>query len=97
MNTNFHAFVFISTFVCYIILRSYKKHIESTHNLFMYVLFVPIILYGGYYFTQQQTTQSIPPQPSPITLPISPNTTIDSELLTAPYPLSSSNTLSDTL
>lgn len=47
---NFHIFVLISTFVFYIILRLYKsdvqkrKDVRKTSN-FIYVLFVPLLLY----------------------------------------------------
>jgi hypothetical protein len=86
MDTNFHAFVFISTIVVYIILRSYKKsetEDKKTSNL-IYVLLVPVILYGGhYYFNKNPNT--IPNKDSISQIKES----ISDDLLTAPYPVSS--------
>lgn len=83
MNTNFHALVFISTIIVYIILRSYKKaepDSKKTSNL-IYVLLVPIILYGGhYYFTKQSNN---------IVIDEIPQNNISEDILTTPYPVSS--------
>lgn len=90
MNTNFHAFVFISTIVVYIILRSYKKsepEEKKTSNL-IYVLLVPVILYSGHYYFNKTSSQG--------TIIETPNTqsSVSEELLTTPYPISSSDSLS---
>ena len=88
MDTNFHAFVFISTIVVYIILRSYKKsesEDKKTSNL-IYVLIVPVILYGGhYYFNKNTNTIPTPTKDSISQIKES----IPDDLLTAPYPVSS--------
>jgi hypothetical protein len=82
MDTNFHAFVFISTIVVYIILRSYKKsetEDKKTSNL-IYVLLVPVILYGGHYYFNNKNTIPIISQIKE---------SMSDELLTTPYPVSS--------
>lgn len=84
MDTNFHAFVFIATFVVYVILKSYKKtepENKKTSNL-IYVLFVPLILYGGHYYYNRNT-------PIPNTITNSHNSSVSEDLLTTPYPVSS--------
>jgi hypothetical protein len=89
MNTNFHAFVFISTIVVYIVLRSYKKsepESKKTSNL-IYVLLVPIILYGGHYYYSNYYTPKIQTN---IETP-SIKESVSEDLLTTPYPVSSSS------
>lgn len=88
MDTNFHAFVFITTIVFYVVLRSYKKsepENKKTSNL-IYVLSVPIVLYGGHYFLYKNKNTLTPTQ-------IQNNQNIESslsdDLLTTPYPISS--------
>ncbi len=47
---NFHSFVAISTVCFYIVLRMYKSDIEKQNqNNFIYVLFVPSVLYLAYF------------------------------------------------
>ena len=88
MDTNFHAFVFISTIVVYIILRSYKKseaEYKKTSNL-IYVLLVPVILYGGhYYFNKPANIIVIQNKDSISQIKES----LSDDLLSAPYPVSS--------
>lgn len=91
MNTHFHAFVFGITLIVYIILRSYKKSNTDNHNTsnFIYVLLTPIILYGGhYYFYNTSYNQTNIIEPS-IT-----QSSVSENLLTTPYPVSSSDSLS---
>jgi hypothetical protein len=88
MDTNFHAFVFITTIVFYVVLRSYKKsepETKKTSNL-IYVLSVPIILYGGHYFLYKDKNTSTPTQIQHLqdTEP-----SLSGDLLTTPYPISS--------
>ncbi len=49
---NFNIFVLISTIIYYIVLRIYKSNIirESSNSNFIFVLYVPIVLYICYYF-----------------------------------------------
>jgi hypothetical protein len=88
MDTNFHAFVFISTIVVYIILRSYKKsNVEDkkASNL-IYILLVPVILYSGQYYFNKNTniTQNLNKYSiSQI------KESLSDDLLSAPYPVSS--------
>lgn len=91
MDTNFHAFVFITTIVFYIILRSYKKkepEHKKTSNL-IYVLAIPIILYGGHYFFYKDKDKSVTLNNSQLT-EISSHTSED--LLSIPYPVTSDST-----
>lgn len=88
MDANFHAFVFISTIVFYVILRSYKKkepEHKKTSNL-IYVLLVPVILYGGNYFLYKKDN-------IPLSLnnnvPSSTSSSHSEDLLSIPYPISS--------
>lgn len=85
MDTNFHAFVFITTIVFYIVLRSYKKkepEHKKTSNL-IYVLAVPIILYGGHYYLYKDKPIAIKSDLTEITSHTS------EDLLSIPYPISS--------
>jgi hypothetical protein len=93
MHTNFHAFVFISTIVVYIILRSYKKlepKNKGSSNL-IYVLLIPVILYGGqYYFNKSNTTNNNDILNNDILNDnILNNERVSSDILTTPYPVSS--------
>lgn len=86
MDTNFHAFVFITTIVFYIILRSYKKkepEHKKTSNL-IYVLAIPVMLYGGHYFFYKD--KQVITNDSQLT-EISSHTSED--LLSIPYPVTS--------
>jgi multisubunit Na+/H+ antiporter MnhB subunit len=87
MNINFHAFVFTSTIIVYIILKSYKKskpEYKKTSNL-IYVLLVPVVLYSGnYYFNKNINQQNIL-----IETQSSINDAMSENLLTKPYPISS--------
>ena len=70
---NFHTFTLGATVVFYVMLRMYKRSVESgdqKSNL-MYVLYVPSVLYAGYFlfgwgntsntFVLQQATPGAPP------------------------------------
>lgn len=51
MNNSYHIFVIITTIIIYIFLNSKKERdSESESSAFMYIFYVPIVLYGGYYF-----------------------------------------------
>jgi hypothetical protein len=47
---NIHLFVIVSTILFWLLLKNYKSHIQSSQNKsnFIYVLFVPILLYTLY-------------------------------------------------
>jgi|688.fasta_scaffold260193_2 hypothetical protein len=90
MDTNFHAFVFISTIVVYIILRSYKKseaEDKKTSNL-IYVLLVPVILYGGHYYYYFNKNTSISQDLNKDSISQIKESPLD-DLLSVPYPVSS--------
>lgn len=85
---NFHVFVLISTILYYIILRSYKGSIISneretkstkTKSNFIYILFLPILLYIFYYFF-------IYKKESIVTSDTDNSTVISHNLMSAPYP-----------
>lgn len=59
MDNNYHIFVVITTIILYIFLSSKKKDANetSTNTNIMYLLYIPAILYGGYYFFNSTPTK----------------------------------------
>lgn len=57
MNNNYHIFVVITTIIVYIFLNSKKKDEDKTNTNIMYILYIPAILYGGYYFFYSSPTK----------------------------------------
>ncbi len=86
INKNFHAFVIITTIVFYVILRSYKKpnnENKKPSNL-IYVLLIPITLYGGNYLYNLSSNTTITSTPIQ---------NLSDDLLSVPYPVSSNSSI----
>lgn len=103
---NFHLFVVIVTIIFYIVLRFYKYNVQQENRFdksksnFIYVLFVPAILYltQFMYINKQQISQNsitndVINSPSPVINSIANVGDISSDsLLSAPFPESSIST-----
>jgi hypothetical protein len=82
IHPNFHVYVIISTLCFIVLLRTYKSHIEKHKGTkkkssnFVFVLFIPIVLYTSFYFFSTNTSGSVQPQLN------------STGTVTAPYPLS---------
>jgi len=58
MDNNYHIFVVITTIIVYIFLSSKKKESnDETSTNIMYLLYIPVILYGGYYIFYSNPTK----------------------------------------
>ncbi len=88
MDGNFHAFVFITTIVVYIILRKSKMNdmTQKKSSNLIYVLSVPAILYGGYYFYNKQNKSQLE---STSISDIINDVLSNEELLSTPFPITS--------
>lgn len=66
MYINFHLFVGLSTILYYFILKLYKKSIQTQQSQitsksnFVYIFFIPILLYTSYYLYYTTDTPIIP-------------------------------------
>ena len=85
MNINFHFFVSISTLVFIFFLKHYKSSLikkydqDKKHHSFIYVLFLPIILYLAYYlFIIKDTTK--------LNTAINLLENLSEDIITSPYP-----------
>lgn len=89
---NFHVFVLVSTIIYYMLLRKYKSNITSnstvskTNSNFIYVLYVPVLLYTSYYFFIYQKDTSIMN-----TMARGNSSIISDNLMSSPYPESISS------
>lgn len=104
MDNNYHIFVVISTIIVYVFLSSRKNENKyETNTSIMYILYVPIVLYGGYYFFNSPSTKLESVESSLDSVPSVKNISISKlqvdnpvyysdNLLSDPYP-SSSNSL----
>jgi hypothetical protein len=118
---NFHIFVAIATFAFYILLKFYKHSIlknnsntnkNNTKNKsnFIYILFIPVVIYiTRYFFCQYNNNQynyyTTPASQAPQTPYMSqmqanvsqmqaPMQVVSDKLLNSPYPVSSSSSYS---
>jgi len=103
MDNNYHIFVVITTIIFYIFLSSKKKDTNETNTdtNIMYLLYVPAILYGGYYFFYtpkpenlgSSVSSDVVPSVKEISIaPISEQMYIPSDdLLSDPYPSSTNS------
>ena len=104
MDNNYHIFVIITTIIIYIFLTSRKRDKNKDNSDFMYLFYVPIILYCGFYFFYSPKSKYIKSdiKSSDISgtnvshvLHISqPNNFYSEELLSDPYPTSSNSNFS---
>ena len=112
---NFHIFVAITTFAFYILLKFYKYSIlknnsntnkNNTKNKsnFIYILFIPIVIYitryffcqynhnqYNYYTAQPQMQANMSQMQAPMQAPMQ---VVSDKLLNSPYPVSSSSSYS---
>jgi hypothetical protein len=58
IDLNFHVFVIILTIIIYIILKKRTQSKKNSKFNIIYVLLVPIILYGGNYLLKGQIIKS---------------------------------------
>lgn len=102
MDNNYHIFVVITTIIFYIFLSSKKKDANESNSNIMYLLYVPAILYGGYYFFYStpkpenlgsSVSSDVVPSVKEISIaPISQQMYVPSDdLLSDPYPSSSNS------
>jgi len=90
MTINFHIFVLICTILFYFILYFFKKSTsddkKKSGSHLLYVLYVPFILYISNYLFSIEYIDS-----GDISSTVSNNKTEITELLTSPYPVSTSS------
>lgn len=77
MDTNFHIFVIITTIITYVLINSRKVKNGMNRNY----IYVPFILYGGHYIFNSSSSA---------VQTDSHHTTVIEELLSEPFPTSTS-------
>lgn len=84
---NFHTLVILFTILTYIYFKTQLQRKKGKSNL-IYILSVPIILYSGFYY-YKYTLSDGDNHPNFIEKPSSNNSESNSDLLSIPYPQSS--------
>jgi multisubunit Na+/H+ antiporter MnhB subunit len=95
----FHLFVLVSTILYFIVLRSYKKANKPSfrksqkQSNFIYLLFVPVILYIAYYFFLGESggTSTLADNYNDSILLDNRSSNISENLLSSPFPNSLSS------
>ena len=100
MDNNYHIFVIITTIISYIFLTSRKRDKNKDNSNFIYLFYIPIILYGGFYFFYSPKSKDVKLDiksnisGTNVSHVSQPNNFYSEELLSDPYPTSSNSNFS---